>query len=193
MKPMKTITFTPENKRQLIKDAKLFLKIFLIISIITGLSIGVYEVNNWFETHRFVFQYPVAVKTPVYIEIRKPIVIREKASIVTPVRPEEINTPIKHYICDKFGEYFCLEAVAIFSAESGLREDAVGINSNGTIDIGIAQINSVHFKQPGCSLKEIVNAEKNVDCAYNIFIANGKSWNAWVAYNTGSYLSKLNK
>ena len=103
--------------------------------------------------------------------------------------PDAIDTPLKKYICDKFGVYDCKTALAVASAESGLREQAVHINNNNTIDVGIFQINSIHFKQEGCSLKEIIDQYKNVDCAYGIWKVQG--WNPWVAFINGNYLGKL--
>lgn len=38
---------------------------------------------------------------------------------------------------------------AILRVESGLRPNAVMRNSNGTVDIGISQINSIHFRELG--------------------------------------------
>lgn len=36
---------------------------------------------------------------------------------------------------------------AILRIESGLKPDAVGRNTNGTVDVGIGQMNSMHFKE----------------------------------------------
>ena len=81
-------------------------------------------------------------------------------------------------------------ALAVSKAENGTRQpDRFNINTNGTIDIGIFQINSVHFKREGCSLAEIVDAYKNVDCAYQIWQEQG--WNPWVAFTTNKYLGHL--
>lgn len=38
---------------------------------------------------------------------------------------------------------------AILRVESGLRPNAVMRNSNGTVDVGISQINSIHFRELG--------------------------------------------
>ena len=160
----------------------------IVILVFILLGMGIYFVNSWFNTHYFVFSQPVKVAffAPVEIKVRKPQVIEKKVILDY---PEEIDTPIEKYICDKWGTYDCKTALAIFKAESGLREDAVGINTNNTIDVGIAQINSVHFKKVGCSLKELVDAYKNVDCAYSIWKVQG--FNPWVAYNNGNYIAKL--
>jgi hypothetical protein len=160
----------------------------LIVSII-AISFGVYAfkaINSWFNTNYFVFTAPVEVKLnqPISVKERKPI---EKKIVLD--YPDEIDTPIEKYICEKFGVYDCKVALAIASAESGLREQALNINTNSTIDVGIFQVNSVHVRRAGCSLKELVDQYKNVDCAYTIFKEQG--WNPWVVYKNGSYLVKL--
>lgn len=36
---------------------------------------------------------------------------------------------------------------AVLKVESGLKPEAVGRNDNGTVDVGIGQMNSMHFKE----------------------------------------------
>ena len=132
----------------------------------------------------------------IKVEFKEPMTLTRRSTISPIVKvvkileyPEEIDTPIEKYICDKFGVYDCKNALAIFKAESGLREDAININTNGTIDVGIAQINSIHFKRKGCSLKELVDQYKNVDCAYSIYKEQG--FTPWVAFLNGNFKAKL--
>lgn len=167
---------------------KIIVWVFFIICLVLGLLAGTIGINNFFQTHYFKFSSPVKIGffKPVELKIREPQIIKE---IQILDYPDDIDTPIEQYICDKFGPYDCKVALAIAKAESGIREDAVNINTNNTIDVGIFQINSVHFKKPGCALKDIVDAKKNVDCAYTIWKSSG--WNPWVAHNTGSYLTHL--
>jgi hypothetical protein len=159
--------------------------LFLITSGVVGATIAI---NKWFEHNRLVFKQPVEVKfnRVVTIEERKPEVIVEKFVLDY---PDPIDTPLKKYICDKWGVFDCKTALAVFTAESGLREDALHINENNTIDFGIAQINSIHYKKPGCSLKEITDQYKNVDCAYTIWEKSG--WGAWVGFNNGNFKTHL--
>ena len=165
------------------------LRLIIIISLIffTILLISTYyvtkSVNSFFDKNYLAFHKAIILHKPITIEKRQAI----KERVILDY-PEEIDTPLEEYICNKFGTFDCKTALAVFKAESGLREDAININSNGTIDAGIAQINSVHFKKPGCSPKELFDAYKNVDCAYTIW--KGSGWNAWVVYNTNRYLSK---
>ena len=82
-----------------------------------------------------------------------------------------------------------LATQAIAQAESGFKEDAWHANSNGTLDTGIFQVNSIHWGKEGCSFKELTDAYKNVDCAKRIFDESG--WASWVSYNSGVYLAHL--
>lgn len=76
---------------------------------------------------------------------------------------------------------------AIVFAESGGRTDAVGRNTNGTTDTGLAQINSIH-RYPAADL---LDPAKNLAAARAIATdsANrGKSpFYPWVAWTTGAH------
>lgn len=164
--------------------------LFVLILLIAVSWQGLKAVNNFFENYSLKFNKIVQVKfnEPLTLVKRD-----KKPKVITKIKvfeyPDAIDTPIEKYICDKWGVYDCKNALAIFKAESGLREEAFNINTNGTIDVGIAQINSIHFKKKSCSLKEIVDAYKNIDCAYQIFKASG--WNPWVTYQNGNFISLL--
>jgi len=65
--------------------------------------------------------------------------------------------------------------IRIAKCESGLREEAVNKNRNGTIDGGVFQINSVHKQK----LSNVFDFRFNIDYAYKLFLAQGFSpWNA---------------
>ena len=160
-----------------------------LLAVLIGTYYATKAVNSFFDKN-FLAYHPfiqVKVQQPVTVETRPLQKVVEKKIILE--YPDEIDTPLEVYICEKFGTYECKTALAIAKAESGMREEAFNINTNNTIDVGVYQINSIHFTKPGCSLKEIVIAEKNVDCAYTIWKASG--WNPWVAFTRGSYLGHL--
>ena len=71
-------------------------------------------------------------------------------------------------------------AAAIAMAESGGVANASNTNSNGSIDRGYWQINSVHG-----SLSTF-DPVANVKAAIQIS-NNGKDWNPWVTYTSGAY------
>lgn len=73
-------------------------------------------------------------------------------------------------------------AVAIALAESGGRSDATNHNTNGSVDYGLWQVNSVH----GFPVGELLTPTGNGRYAYRVYQSQG--WNAWTVYRTGAYL-----
>jgi hypothetical protein len=71
-------------------------------------------------------------------------------------------------------------AAAVAMAESGGRSDAVGHNTNGTIDNGLWQINSIHGSQS--TLDPLANARAAVSISQN-----GSTWRPWcTAWSNGA-------
>jgi hypothetical protein len=75
-------------------------------------------------------------------------------------------------------------AAAIAMAESSGNPNAIGHNTNGSIDRGLWQINSVHGGQS--TTDPLANAKAAVAISNN-----GKTWSPWVTYNTGAYKKYL--
>lgn len=77
-------------------------------------------------------------------------------------------------------------ALAISQAENGTHQcDRVSKpNSNGTVDTGVFQINSIHSKKG--NLKD---CKDNIRVAYEIFKAS--NWNAWSVYKNKKYIKFL--
>jgi len=174
------------NKKR--SDVKYF---WILLTIIFLVIFGFlfYKINKWFNGHYFAFNFPIKIDLlqPIAIKNREPQIIEKKLVLEY---PEEIDTPLEQYICDKFGVYDCKTALAVSKAENGDRiPDKFNVNSNGTIDVGIFQINSIHFTEEGCALKEIVDPIRNVDCAWRIWQTSG--WGPWVAFHTGAFLNHL--
>jgi hypothetical protein len=81
------------------------------------------------------------------------------------------------YITKKFapeGKHVVVQAINCFYSESGLRNNAIGVNKNGSNDVGVAQINSIH----GMSTEDRMDYKKNIDKAYKIYKSRG-NWSAW--------------
>lgn len=76
-------------------------------------------------------------------------------------------------------------AVAVSLAESGGNPgiNNAGMNSNGTVDYGLWQINSVH----GPDLGEIYDPYVNAEWAFKVFTGRNRTWAPWSAYNNGAY------
>jgi hypothetical protein len=179
------------NKVRINTKTKIIALIGALI-IACGLLYGLFKaVSMWYDTHMIVFNKPIVISFNKPIEIKTREVARtELVKIVEQVPEYKDLTDIEKYICDKWGVYDCKLAISIARSESGMREDAFNAyNSNNTIDIGIFQVNSSHFNQPGCSLKDVVDAKKNVDCAYEIYKAS--SWNAWSAFKSGAFKDQM--
>ena len=159
--------------------------------------------EDWHRTKYIQTNSPVTITFNPIFEVKS----KEETKVVEvafkPATPDQVDTPIKKLICDTWGPYECLTAVAVSMGE-GLNhpEDGFNVNTNGTIDVGPMRINSVHFTKPFCSLQEVVFFEKNIKCAYYIWDisdpehkeGDGKgSWEPWVAYWSGSYKQYLAK
>ena len=79
-------------------------------------------------------------------------------------------------------------AGAIAKAESGLCVNAYHYNTNGSIDRGLYQINSVHGYTRSC----LYNAACNTDKAITIYRQRG-NWTAWTTYNYGLHKKYLSE
>ena len=182
----KKVEEKPVRKSRFAWKLKAIVYLLVLLCFLVGTYSVVRAVNTFFNEYYLHFNQVIEVvlRQPVEIRKREPRLIEVLLDY-----PDEIDTPLKEYICQKFGNYECKPALAVASAESGLREDAYHINSDGTIDIGVFQINEAHWEKPGCSPKELFDAESNVDCAYTIWQASG--WNPWVVYKSGSYIKHL--
>jgi len=92
---------------------------------------------------------------------------------------------------DLFDKYFGSEAPlmrAICQAENGTQEPSrvSKPNKNGSVDIGLCQINSIHADKVGGNLELLKDAETNIRVAKEIR-DSWESWNAWTCYKNGSY------
>ncbi len=156
------------------------LAIIPLIFILLGFWFMFRMAVEWHDDNEIIFnkiltltwQEPWMVQDRV-VEIVSPVVVYDI----------EVDTPVEQLICDTFGNYECKTALAVAEAESGIREDAIGVNVD-SVDIGIFQINSVHFSKEGCSLAEVATAEGNIACAKQLFDEQG--WNIWSVVSNGS-------
>lgn len=159
--------------------------IVLSISVFTGVR----AMANWGATHKFVKQQVISLSIdwPYRVEEIKPQVL---APIEKQLNVPEMSTDIERYICDKFGVMDCKTALAVAKAESGMNCNAFNVNSNGSVDFSIFQLNSVHLKKGGeWTLENMANCYKNVDLAYEMWKEQG--FQPWVAFTSGGYLAKL--
>lgn len=169
------------------KKAVAIISVILFALVLTGLLVlaVIEKTATWFDNNDIITQSPVSLHKPVSIVKRK--VMEERVyelggEIVT------FDSPIEEYICEKFGKD-CIQAISLAHAESNMRVDAWNANENGTLDVGIFQVNSIHWNKEGCSFADLTVAEKNVDCAFTIYTNDGNCFKSWVAF-TGTCKKK---
>lgn len=175
-------------------NKKIVLAIFTpALLAITGYVVltGVEKTARWFDSNT------LEVRSPIRIETQKVIVVteREKLRPIVELQKDDKKVVAKakdrdlaEYICSK--DWNCEVALAVAMAESGMRADSLNLNGGHSLDVGIFQINvKYHGKKQGCSLAELADKYKNVDCAYSIWKQQG--WNPWVAYTNGMYLAHI--
>jgi hypothetical protein len=96
---------------------------------------------------------------------------------------------IRAYVCPRLGDN-CNTFIAILKAENGTHEctrDNRGTNRNGSIDIGLTQIN--------WTPNSPYSFEQLQDCKFNLDIAlmkyERRGFQPWAAYNSGRYKKHL--
>ena len=108
------------------------------------------------------------------------------------VKPSSPSLGVEKKIMDVFGEDGKI-AVAVAKAESGLvSKRSHKMNSNGTYDWGIMQVNDCHCKRVGENCHEkLLDSDFNIEFAYGIYERSGKTFNAWSTYKSGKYKNYL--
>lgn len=160
------------------------------------------------EVESFVFRYKLRVRmVPVsyklfvfslgliiggsvmFVHSSYPLVVGENKIVVENIRIETVQAKapeiekektIEEKIADTFPENPSL-MIAVAKAESGLNSMATNRNKNGTRDIGLMMINSVH----GYDDLEMFDVDKNLKAARKIYDSQGIT--AWAAFNNNSY------
>jgi hypothetical protein len=80
-------------------------------------------------------------------------------------------------------------ATAVALAESGGETTATNRNTNGSIDYGLWQINTVHGSL--LSQGDKFNPADNAKMAYTVWNGAGRKWSPWSAYNNQRYRTFL--
>jgi hypothetical protein len=96
-----------------------------------------------------------------------------------------VMTSSQRYTCEKFGPA-CRIALAVQAAEN-LKGDceAYHYNSDGTLDWGYFQINSVHLTRRGVNLRDLLDCKANIDFAYQLYTQEG--FRPWSTFGSGQY------
>jgi hypothetical protein len=174
------------------KQIKIVGGIWLAALAVGGVAYAVQGIANFGAEKEIVFQKPVMIETQTPVKI----VDRPKREVLSPIVEEVMEEEVvfsdlteeEQIILDVFGLEDYKVARAVAKAESGLNCEAINVNTNGTIDYGSFQLNSVHFERFG-GLKNLVTCEQQVKAAYELYLEQG--WNPWVVFNTGRFKGEL--
>ena len=83
------------------------------------------------------------------------------------------------YLCLKFGSQ-CKTALEVQRRENPKGDcGSFNVNTNGTVDFGFMQVNSVHLTKD-ITVAQLVDCKGNIDVAYEVYKKSG--WNAWTVY-----------
>lgn len=138
----------------------------------------------------------VAAPNTVIVEIHPESVVNRGApvdGVVAPSFRRDVQpgmfgralTYYQQYTCEKFGSA-CRVALAIQVAENSTGAcEAYHYNSNGTLDWGYFQINTVHVTRRGVNLRDLLDCKANIDFAYHLYREVG--FGPWSTYTSGKY------
>lgn len=155
----------------------------LVIALIASAGVGLF-----LESYTFNLQWPLLVhfQSPLVISARSP---EDEAAAAQADQQGRRLTAYQQYACRKFGSA-CRVALAIQRAENQKGAcEVYHYNSNGTLDWGYFQINTVHLQRPGLNLRDLLDCKANIDFAYQLYQERGFA--PWSTYNSGAYRKYL--
>lgn len=157
-----------DPKKQGLRNFILVNFLFVVVAFVGwNISVNMPRVSvEWSDVsgvHENVVQAKFEAKEEV-VEVKE-LTIEEKIAKTFPENPEVM--------------------IAVAKAESNLNPLATNRNTNGSRDIGLFQINSVH----GGNDLEMFDVDKNLEAARKVYDKQGIT--AWSAVNNGSYLKFL--
>lgn len=135
-------------------------------------------------------QYTFSLQSPVRIRFQWPLVVAAKTAgeDATEAQADQFGhrlTAYQQYACNQFGSA-CRVALAIQRAENPRGAcEIYHYNSDGTLDWGYFQINTVHLKRVGLNLRDLLDCRANIDFAYQLYRERG--FQPWSTYNNGAY------
>lgn len=108
-------------------------------------------------------------------QIPEPTVLITPIAYAKEIEIEEPKEPTTEEIICSY-DWNCEQALAIVKCESGFNQYAINLNTNGTFDLGLWQINDVHR----ISREDRFNISKATAHAYKIYQGRGNNFSAWV-------------
>ena len=116
-------------------------------------------------------QYTLTLQSPLRLRFQWPLAIapRDSAEETSEAQRDQLGrglTAYQQYACNKFGPA-CRIALAVQRAENPRGTcEIYHYNSDGTLDWGHFQINTVHLKRAGVDLRDLLDCKANIDFAY---------------------------
>ena len=158
--------------------------LLLLLAVILGMAIFIVKA-----------EYTVSFRSPLRVRLQWPVVIAARTSgETTEAQSDQFGhrlTAYQQYACNKFGSA-CRIALAVQRAENPRGDcETYHYNSDGTLDWGYFQINTVHLKRAGVNLRDLLDCKANIDFAYQLYTEKG--FEPWTTYRTGAYLEFLRK
>jgi hypothetical protein len=135
-------------------------------------------------------EYTITLRSPVRVGLQSPIVFvpRTWQNDGSEIQADQFGhrlTAYQQYACNKFGSV-CRIALAIQRAENPKGDcEIYHYNSDGTLDWGYFQINTVHLKRAGVNLRGLLDCRANIDFAYQLYTERG--FEPWTTYRNGDY------
>ncbi len=140
----------------------------------------------WFHS-----EYTVSFQSPIRLHFQWPGVIAERVTSgdAAGAQADQHGRRLsawQQYACRKFGPD-CRLALAIQRAENPQSKcEIYHYNSDGTLDWGYFQINTVHLQRPGLNPRDLLDCKANIDFAYQLYREKG-GFTPWSTYNNGAY------
>lgn len=141
----------------------------------------VYEIHS---------KYVFSMQSPIVMRFRSPLVVARREhnqyrQLAQHDQPHPL-TAYQEYTCSKFGDA-CRVALAIQRAENPTGKcEIYHYNTDGSLDWGYFQINTIHLKRPGIVLRNLLDCKTNIDFAYELY-EERHGFSAWAAFNSGKY------
>lgn len=132
-------------------------------------------------------EVPKYEKAEVATESAKPVLHQPQRppTVVRQTIPSSIGSDVVSIIMEVFGSDGRI-AVAIASAESGLRCDAKGDGNLNPSSYGVFQIRAFSSRPP---IEKLLDCRENIKEAKRIYDSQG--WYPWSVFTNGKYLSYL--
>jgi hypothetical protein len=155
-----------------------------LFALVAGLLLA-YAV---FQIHA---RFTLILQSPVLVHFQWPLVVARRLRTEDAIQAQADQrgrplTAYQQYACEKFGSD-CRLALAIQRAENPQgRCEIYHYNTDGTLDWGYFQINTVHLQRPGLHLRDLLDCKANIDFAYQLYLER-KGFTPWSTYNNGAY------